>query len=224
MHPTERECFQWKAFGATISGDSRVPDNPSLAMPLPNLRLLHPRENAEAGSARQPLHDASAAARTPSVEELFQRYAADVAARGVIMLGSAAEADDLVQDVFLRAFRSIKHLSDPRAVRPWLMTIAVREAMRRLRKRRVIRFFSGSSELAFEQLAAPEASPEVKLQIARVFRVLDGLQPELRIAWALRHLEVEPLEEIAAQCGWSLSTTKRRIAVAQAKMKEGLGT
>ena len=90
-------------------------------MALPNLRLF-----------RQPVESAPAAASAaagPDLDQVFRLYAPQVAARGLAMLGSADEADDLVQEVFLRAFRAIGHLSDREAVRPWLLTIAVREGL-----------------------------------------------------------------------------------------------
>ncbi len=142
------------------------------------------------------------------------------------MLGSPAEADDLVQEVFLRAFRAIGHLSDQGAIRPWLLTIAVRESLRRLKKRRLSRlwFAGGEEELDFEALAAPEASQEVKLEVGRLFRLLERLTPELRTAWVLRYLEGETTEAVALQCGWSLSTTKRRIASAHQKVLKAMSS
>jgi RNA polymerase sigma-70 factor, ECF subfamily len=157
------------------------------------------------------------------IDELFQLYAADVAARGLSMLGNPDEADDLVQDVFLRAFRALGGLADAHLARPWLMAIAVREALRRLKKRRLSRLWLAGNDFDFEQLAAKTASPEIKLQVGRLFRALDALSPELRIAWVLRYLESETTESIAEQCGWSLSTTKRRIAAAQQALSKRMG-
>jgi RNA polymerase sigma-70 factor (ECF subfamily) len=186
---------------------------------LTRLRLI-PASQPEGRSPPVPEGGAGAPV---DIDELFQLYAADVAARGVSMLGNPDEADDLVQDVFLRAFRALGNLADPRLARPWLMAIAVREALRRLKKRRLSRLWFAGGDFDFEQLAAPTASPDVKLQVGRLFRALDTLAPELRVAWVLRHLECETAEAVAAQCGWSLSTTKRRIAEAQNRIAKGMG-
>ncbi len=198
---------------------------PVLPNPVPRLRLIAP----PSGQALPP--DASAArpdAAAPTapyvhIDDLFRRYAPDVAARGVSMLGNRDEADDLVQDVFLRAFRALGSLADPELARPWLLAIAVREALRRLKRRRLSRLWFVGNDFDFEQLAAPTATPDLKLQVGRLFRALDGLSPELRIAWVLRHLECETTEAVAAQCGWSLSTTKRRIATAQQQLSRQVG-
>jgi RNA polymerase sigma factor (sigma-70 family) len=75
----------------------------------------------------------------------------------------------------------------------------------------------------FEQLAAAGSTAEDKMQIARLFRVLDGLGVDLRIAWVLRYLQRETTQSVAEQCGWSLSTTKRRIQSAHKKVLQEIG-
>ena len=194
-------------------------------MPLPSLRLIRPSHSspqvgAEAGGSDTGPGDQAYA----EVDRAFRMYAPDVAARGLVMLGSVEEADDLVQDVFMRAFRAIGNLTDPAAVRAWLLTIAAREALRRLKKRRLGRLWFGGQDVDFEALADPGASQEIKLQIGNLFRVLDRLPPDLRVAWVLRYLESETTESVAAECGWSLSTTKRRIAQAHERVLKGMGS
>lgn len=193
-------------------------------MPLPRLKLLQSPAGAQPDPQKGGSHPApQLAGVTAEIDHAFRMYAPDVATRGLAMLGSAEEADDLVQDVFMRAFRAIGDMTDPAALRAWLMTIAVREALRRLKKRRLSRLWFGAEDLDFEALADPSASQEIKLQTGRLFRVLDRLPAELRIAWVLRHLEQETTETVARECGWSLSTTKRRLAAAHERVVKGLG-
>ncbi len=193
-------------------------------MPLPRLRLIRPDgAPATGGAGPDALSSPAPTSAHDEVDRAFRMHAADVAARGLVMLGSAEEADDLVQEVFMRAFRAIGSLTDPAAVRSWLLTIAVREALRRLKKRKLSRLFAGLQDLDFEALADPSASQEIKLQIGSLFRVLDSLPAELRVAWVLRYLENATTETVAAECGWSLSTTKRRIAQAQERVLKAMG-
>ena len=56
--------------------------------------------------------------------------------------------------------------------------------------------------------------------LARVYRVLEGMPANQRIAWALRHIEGEPLESVASLCGCSLATAKRRILAASLVIEE----
>src|SRR4051812_7463082 len=54
------------------------------------------------------------------------------------MLGDRAGAEDLAQEAFLKAFRSLKQLRDPALFYPWLRRLAVRLALRELRGRRAM--------------------------------------------------------------------------------------
>jgi RNA polymerase sigma-70 factor (ECF subfamily) len=183
-------------------------------MTLPSLRLVTPDHVAV------PVVDPAVSL---DIDEVFRKYAADIASLGLAMLGKKDEADDLVQEVFLRAFRGIKNLRDPTRIRPWLMTVAVREGRTRLRRRKLSRLWLGAEDFDFEQIAAPGSSAEEKIQITRLFGVLEGLGIDLRLAWVLRYLQSETAEAIAEQCGWSLSTTKRRIRAAHEKVLKGMG-
>ncbi|HVR19074.1 MAG TPA: sigma-70 family RNA polymerase sigma factor [Polyangiaceae bacterium] len=156
--------------------------------------------------------------RPPGIEELFRRHAPAVASLGLAMLQSVEEADDLVQDVFLRAWRAFDRLEDPEGARPWVMTIAVRLARTRLRRRKVTRLLFRIDEPDFEQVASPGVLPEHRDLVKRLYMILDKLPVELRIAWVLRYVQAETVQSVAELCGWSLSTAKRRIQIAHERV------
>jgi RNA polymerase sigma-70 factor (ECF subfamily) len=156
------------------------------------------------------------------IEALFSRYAGEVAALGLTMLGKKDEAEDLVQDVFLRAWRGLANLRAPELVKPWLMTIAIRLARTRLRRRRLSRILWGAGEPDYEHVAASGATADDKLLLQRLFCVLDAMPVNLRTPWVLRNMHAEKVEEIAKMCGWSLSTTKRRLGTAQRRVNKAL--
>jgi len=152
------------------------------------------------------------------IEELFRRHSAAIASLGLAMLQSVEEADDLVQDVFLRAWRALDRLEDPEGARPWLMTIAVRLARTRLRRRKLTQLLFRFDEPDFERVAAPGALPEHRDLVKRLQLILDKMPVELRIAWVLRHVQAETVQSVAELCGWSLSTAKRRIQEAHERV------
>jgi RNA polymerase sigma-70 factor (ECF subfamily) len=152
------------------------------------------------------------------IEELFRRHAPAVASLGLAMLQNVEEADDLAQDVFIRAWRAIDRLEDPEAARPWLMTIAIRLARTRLRRRKLTRLLFRAEEPEFEPIASAVALPEHRDMIRRLNGVLEQLPAELRIAWVLRHIQEESLQSVADLCGWSLSTAKRRLQAAETRV------
>jgi RNA polymerase sigma-70 factor, ECF subfamily len=140
------------------------------------------------------------------------------------ILGRREEADDLVQDVFIKAGKWLAKLNDPSAIRAWLIKVTVRLAWRRLRMRRwrVALGMEGSYDYA-EVAHAGRTSPEDAAFLAEVYRLLDGMPAGERLAWCLRHVDGEKLEDVAERCGCSLATAKRWIATAQERLQKEVG-
>lgn len=148
-----------------------------------------------------------------SIEDAYRRFAPYVAAIGGRILGRDDELDDLVHDVFVEAMRGIAQLSSPDALKPWLARITVRTAVRRLRRKKHARAVHLPLDEAhdYESLISPEATPEERALIARVYRALDQLAANDRAAWMMRHVQGEKLEQAAELCACSLSTYQRRL-------------
>jgi RNA polymerase sigma-70 factor (ECF subfamily) len=173
---------------------------------MPNLRIV---QNAPVAEEVFPQTD----------EALFQRFAPYVARIGLRLLGRESDVDDLIQDVFLAAFKQRHQVRDPQAFKGWLAIIAVRAARRQLRRRN-LRAFVGLDTLAAPlELRDQGMSPERRALLARVYQALDRISVEQRLAWTLRFVEGEKLEEVAEHCGCSLATAKRRIASAHAQIQ-----
>lgn len=154
------------------------------------------------------------------LDALFRRYSSYVAAVAHRLLGRDEEVDDTIQEVFLVAVKSLKTVRDPGAIRGWLARITVRTARQRLRKRRMRQFLGLESPVAYENVSDTGANGEDRALLARVYRVLDAMPANQRIAWSLRYIEGEPLENVATLSGCSLATAKRRIAAAARVIEE----
>jgi RNA polymerase sigma-70 factor, ECF subfamily len=180
--------------------------------PRPHL-LLYPSDQASLG---EDLPEDSSASAVEDLEEVVRRYSGYVATVALRLLGRHDEVDDVVQEVFLIALKGLEQLRDDGALRGWLATVTVRTARRRLRQRRWSRFvgFDDAPDYA-ETLVAPGATAEELSTLARVYRLLDTLPVDERVAWALRHIHGDGLEAVAEACGCSLATVKRRIHAAQ---------
>ena len=157
-----------------------------------------------------------------SLDEIYRRYCRYVAAVILRLDGRNAEVEDLVQDVFVEATRGLRRLRQPEAIRGWLATIAVRTVRRRLRLRRVKRFLGLAREASPATLIDPAASPVDRLLLRAVYRVLDDLPVEDRLAFALHTIEGETMEAVARLCGCTYATAKRRVARAQRGIEENL--
>lgn len=161
-----------------------------------------------------PKPEPEARAAPVDFDTVFDRYGAYVAGIAARLLGRGDhEVEDVVQDVFWTASRRMGMIYSLEAARPWLITVTVRMVHRRLRKRRWRRLFQSDPD-AFD-VPASGVTPEERALLERIYRVLDTVRPDDRIAWLLRHVEGERLEDVALSCGCSLATAKRRIAAAQ---------
>jgi RNA polymerase sigma-70 factor (ECF subfamily) len=163
--------------------------------------------------------------REESLEDfdaLFRRFAPYVATIGLRLLGADSELDDLIQDVFLEAHRGIQKLRDPHAIKGWLARITVRRATTRLRRRRLRMWFSLHQSSEPNDIADPSASPEKKAEVAGLYRALEKLAPDVRVAWVLRFVEGHGLDEIAELVNCSRSTVQRRVRTAQAQLNRGV--
>jgi RNA polymerase sigma-70 factor, ECF subfamily len=154
-------------------------------------------------------------------DSLFERYASTVARMATRMLGrDDADVDDVVQEVFFITLPRLHRIASEEDPRPWLMTVTVRTVHRVLRRRKWRRVFLGEGSAA--EIPAPGITAEQRALLSRIYRILDEIDPKSRIAWVLRHVEGERLEDVADACKCSLATAKRRIAAAQEMLTEVL--
>jgi RNA polymerase sigma-70 factor (ECF subfamily) len=154
-------------------------------------------------------------------EVVYRRHAGYLLGLSTRLLGSRADAEEVVQDAFIAGFEQLGTLRDPGALRVWLGQIAVNLVRHRLRRLKLLRLLGldrGADDATLEALAAPGLHPEACAELALIDRVLRRLRAELRIAWMLRHVEGLELTEAAAVCGCSLATIKRRLAEADAAL------
>lgn len=157
-----------------------------------------------------------------TLDEVYRRYCRYVAAVILRLDGRTDEVDDLVQDVFAEAASGIARLRDPEAIKGWLATIAVRTVRRRLKTRRLWRFLGLDRDVAETGLIDPAASPVDRLLLRAVYRVLDDMPTEDRLAFSLHTIEGEKIETVAKLCGCSFATAKRRVSRAQRRIEERL--
>ena len=159
-----------------------------------------------------------------SLDAIYRRYCRYVGAVILRLDGRAVDLEDRIQDVFAEAAQGLESLRQPEAIKGWLATIAVRLVRKQLRRRRLRRFLwlDNGGDTNYADLADPGASPVDKLLVTEVYRVLDDVSVDDRLAFSLHHIEGETLQSVAKLCGCSLATTKRRIARAHRVLTERL--
>ena len=164
------------------------------------------------GPESAPRLDAAARRR---MDELFKEHAAYVARLAYRMMGRDVDIDDVVQDVFVLLLRHIGRIRQPDAVRAWLATTTVRLTRRRLRVKSLRLLLGLSDDVGLAEVRDAGSSPEDRVAFRAVHAALEGVGVNARIAWTLRYLEEERIEDVARLCGCSKRTAKRWIARAQ---------
>jgi RNA polymerase sigma-70 factor (ECF subfamily) len=156
-------------------------------------------------------------------ETWFDQYAAYAAAIAIRILGHGADVEDVVQDVFIAAHGADRagRLDAVESPKAWVATVTTRICQRRLSKRRFWLWLDGTREEGrYDDLAAPQLSPEQRALMADLYRSLDSLHPKVRTAFVLHRLMESTIVETAEFCETSVSTVKRRVAKADAFIKK----
>jgi RNA polymerase sigma-70 factor (ECF subfamily) len=154
--------------------------------------------------------------RADAGSAFYERNVRAVQALVFRLMGPDAELDDVVHDVFVRALESLPKLRDPSALRSWLFGIACRAVMIRFQKRRRQKWLRFMAPQAVPQVPAAPAS-DLGEELRDVYAILDGMDPEERMALVLHRVEELSLEDGAKASGTSLSTFRRRLARAEQK-------
>src|SRR5262249_47900660 len=122
-----------------------------------------------------------------SVQRSLRRY--------LCGLVGPSDADDVLQEVLVLAYRKLAWLEMPELFRPWVFRIASRAGFRQLKKRRRL-LDQADEEAALDGVPAPEARPSD--DVLRELLAMDGISPASRAVLALHFQEEMSLAEVAA--------------------------
>ncbi len=165
-------------------------------------------------------------------DECIREHAEGVYRLALRLMRNDAEAEDVMQDAFLSAFRGIDKFDGRSSLRTWLYRIAYNAAIMRLRKRRPELI---SLDEALEQpdgTPLPQAFfdwsslPQRELEKAEVRdemeRAIRDLPENLRVVFIMRELEELSTEETARALGISVEAVKTRLHRARLWLRERL--
>jgi RNA polymerase sigma-70 factor (ECF subfamily) len=165
-------------------------------------------------------------------QALVERHGRTVFRLAYRMTGNEQDAEDVVQETFLKAYRRIGQFEDRAAFGSWLHRITANAAYDLLRARARKKEEGAAShgdDAASDPLDAFETetpSPDriaLSGQIARrVKAALTRLSPQERAAFTLRHFEERPLREIATLLEIDVSAAKQSVFRAVRKLREAL--
>jgi RNA polymerase sigma-70 factor, ECF subfamily len=164
--------------------------------------------------------------------ELVRRYDRNVFRIAQHITQNREDAEDVVQDAFLKAYTNLQQFQEQSKFYTWLVRIAVNEALMKLRKRRPERTVSLDEEIQVGQDTVPREvadwspNPEQNYNQAELreilSRTIQGLPPGFRTVFILRDVEGLSTEETAEALELSIPAVKSRLLRARLQLRERL--
>jgi len=187
---------------------------------------------AEPPSEETVLVEAARSGDIGAFESLVRRYDRNVFRIAQHITQNREDAEDVVQDAFLKAYQNLGQFQGQSKFYTWLVRIAVNEALMRLRRRRPERTVSIDEDVKTEEDSMPREiadwspNPEQMYTQAELKDILgktiQGLPPSFRTVFVLRDVEGLSTEETASALDLSVPAVKSRLLRARLQLRERL--
>ena len=174
------------------------------------------------------LVDKSATGETPAFVELMRRYNRKLYQTARVLAGTDADAEDIVQETWMRAYAHLADFRKQSALATWLLRILLNEALGRKRKAKVARGFEAASGGVMSNVimfpSSHASDPESSVARTQVRQLLeaaiDALPDDFREVLVLRLIENLSGSEVAEIIGIPEATVKTRLHRARALVRE----
>ncbi|TWU55988.1 ECF RNA polymerase sigma factor SigE [Rubripirellula reticaptiva] len=176
-------------------------------------------ENPAHDSIDDPTVQAAAAGDRRALREIYEATSDRVFRLMVRMVG-IQDADDLTQQVYVRAFSKLSQFSGDAKFETWLYRLATNEALQHLRREKHRR----TKELVVEPAMQATDPVEQDERVAIVRHALDQLDPELRAIFTLKEESGLSYQEIAATLGIPEGTVGSRLNRARRELRRLIDT
>ena len=164
-------------------------------------------------------------------EELMRKYHSLIFNLIYRMVGNREEAEDLVQETFVKAFRSLKSFNEEFAFSTWLYKIASNHTIDLLRKKRLqllsldepVRTREGEMSREYpDENFNPERTLITSESTRIIFQAIEALPEQYRTIISLRHKEDKSYEEIGQILNIPIGTVKARLFRARELLRKEL--
>src|SRR5215467_7399767 len=195
------------------------------------MATIQPKVEDPAGDELRLVH-AAKAGDISAFEELVRRYDRNVFRIALHITQNREDAEDVVQDAFLKAYQNLANFQEQSKFYTWLVRIAVNEALMRLRRRRPERMVSLDEDVKTEEDSMPREvadwSPNPEQQYSQaelkdiLTRTIQGLPSSFRTVFVLRDVEGLSTEETAEALDLSIPAVKSRLLRARLQLRDRL--
>lgn len=148
---------------------------------------------------------------------LVARYEGSVRAAVMNIVRKPPDADDIAQHAFVRAWEQLPALRNPKVFGPWLMKIARRCALDRLKRQQSLRLSDG-----LDQMAAHERNGQLGEQNQRLLEAIQKLPKTERQVVMLRYFGPHSVREVAEMVNRSVGTVTKQLSRAHKRLKHRL--
>ncbi|MGQ9633832.1 MAG: sigma-70 family RNA polymerase sigma factor [Bryobacteraceae bacterium] len=169
---------------------------------------------------------------TAAFTQLVERYERKIYRLARHITQNDEDAEDVLQDSFLKAFQHLKDFQEQSRFYTWLVRIAVNESLMRLRKRKPGRFMSLDEEIdtgeetVAREIAVWDDNPEQRYSQQELREILmqavDSLSPIFRTVFILRDIDELSTEETARALNISVPAVKSRLLRARLELRDRL--
>ena len=164
-----------------------------------------------------------------AVQTLFEEHRARIYRICLLHTDSADDAKDVLQETFLRAYRSVKRFRGESSFTTWLTRIAINICLNLRRDRRASeplepdRLDMVQQGLPESHLGNPEEALGARELRERILALVEKLPPRERMAFVLKHFDHLKIREISVVMSISEGTVKSFLHRAVVTLREGLG-
>src|SRR6201996_8758096 len=169
---------------------------------------------------------------TQAFEGLIRKYERQIFRTAQHITQNREDAEDIVQDVFFKAFQKLDQFQGNSKFSTWLVRIAVNESLMRLRKRKTSRTVSMDQDVQTDEGSIPRDFAEWRPNPEQIYsqselgdilrKTIAGLPPGFRTVFTLRDIENLSTEETAEALKLSVPAVKSRLLRARLHPRERL--
>ncbi|MFE8702630.1 RNA polymerase sigma factor SigX [Cytobacillus sp. FJAT-54145] len=162
-------------------------------------------------------------------DELYSKYHHDVFQFLFYMVKNREQAEDLVQEVYIRVLKSYKQFEGKSSEKTWLFSIARNVAIDSFRKQkgwkqRIMEKFDWSTQQVKDEHPIPEEIALQKEEISFIYKCLDHCTVDQRMVIIMRYIQELSISETAEALGWTESKVKttqhRALKVLKKEMED----
>lgn len=152
------------------------------------------------------------------IRMVMQKYSEPVYWHARRLLVSHDDAQDAVQETFIKVYRSFHSLKEAKALRSWIYRIATNEALRFIERNKTPRLLTESIDDSATDIAAADYTDYTDLEAVKLQKAILSLPPKQQAVFNMRYYDEMEYQQIAEAMETTVSTVKVNYHLAKEKI------